>query len=214
MSGSFRTLLPKSEGNSSNDKPAEHSRKRKPVILACQRCRTRKGKCDGGRPSCASCHARGLECEYDDDPNTTPHANLKREYQRLEQQQQDLLELYSMLKDRPEPEANVIFQRLRTGTDIRPLLNFIKEGDLMTQLQSTNAQASLPQESRSTEFLLNLHHPQAYPPLAPLDHPKAQLGLKEKNILNTNPREEYFVTEEDLENARSVLPLIPGCHPC
>lgn len=205
MSGPFRPLLPKSdEGSPPAEIPAEPSRKRKAVTLACQRCRTRKGKCDGARPACWSCSSKGVQCEYDDDPNTTPHANLKREYHRLEQQQQNLLELYGMLKDRPEQEAIVILQRLRAGADIHSLLTFIKEGDLVTQLQASNVTTYLPRETHSTELLLNLNHPQGYPPLAPLDDPKAGLGLKEKNILNTNPRVDYFVTEEDLENARSV----------
>ncbi|KAI7160732.1 hypothetical protein KC349_g3236 [Hortaea werneckii] len=32
---------------------------------ACMRCRARKAKCDGKRPSCQSCVAKGLNCVYD-----------------------------------------------------------------------------------------------------------------------------------------------------
>ncbi|KAF9262043.1 hypothetical protein L218DRAFT_929993 [Marasmius fiardii PR-910] len=32
--------------------------------MACQFCRGRKLKCDGGRPSCANCDRRGYPCVY------------------------------------------------------------------------------------------------------------------------------------------------------
>ncbi|KAI1390332.1 fungal-specific transcription factor domain-containing protein [Hypoxylon trugodes] len=41
-------------------KPAKRER----VALACQRCKTRKQKCDGQRPACASCARLSLKCVY------------------------------------------------------------------------------------------------------------------------------------------------------
>ncbi|KXJ96076.1 fungal-specific transcription factor domain-domain-containing protein [Microdochium bolleyi] len=38
--------------------------KRDRVALACQRCKTRKQKCDGQRPACASCARLSLKCVY------------------------------------------------------------------------------------------------------------------------------------------------------
>ncbi|KAI5990393.1 hypothetical protein EDD15DRAFT_2113726, partial [Pisolithus albus] len=32
--------------------------------MACQFCRGRKLKCDGGRPSCGNCNRRGYPCQY------------------------------------------------------------------------------------------------------------------------------------------------------
>ncbi|TFK36053.1 hypothetical protein BDQ12DRAFT_756189 [Crucibulum laeve] len=32
--------------------------------MACQFCRGRKLKCDGGRPSCANCNRRNYPCVY------------------------------------------------------------------------------------------------------------------------------------------------------
>ncbi|KAI0117437.1 fungal-specific transcription factor domain-containing protein [Daldinia grandis] len=48
------------------DKPAAQRRpaKRERVALACQRCKTRKQKCDGQRPACASCARLSLKCVY------------------------------------------------------------------------------------------------------------------------------------------------------
>jgi hypothetical protein len=206
MSGTFRPLLPRSDGMSPADGPPEKpTRKRKAVTLACQRCRSHKAKCDGGRPACGTCSGKNLECEYDDDPNTTPHANLKREYYRLEREKKELLELYGMMKDRPEAEAIIILQRMRAGTDIQALLSSVKEADLVTQLQLSNVPTFPSRRSLPMETQMNLDHPHAYPSLLPLDDPKAGLGLKEKNILHTNPDDDNIVTREDVVNARSVL---------
>ncbi|KAK4032172.1 hypothetical protein C8A01DRAFT_41381 [Parachaetomium inaequale] len=34
------------------------------IAIACARCKTRKHRCDGGKPKCGNCAARGLECGY------------------------------------------------------------------------------------------------------------------------------------------------------
>ncbi|KAI1802406.1 fungal-specific transcription factor domain-containing protein [Daldinia bambusicola] len=48
------------------EKPAAQRKtaKRERVALACQRCKTRKQKCDGQRPACASCARLSLKCVY------------------------------------------------------------------------------------------------------------------------------------------------------
>ncbi|TCD62681.1 hypothetical protein EIP91_006574 [Steccherinum ochraceum] len=37
-------------------------------VVACNYCRTRKTKCDGGHPTCGSCARRSLQCNYVNDP--------------------------------------------------------------------------------------------------------------------------------------------------
>ncbi|KAI0007454.1 fungal-specific transcription factor domain-containing protein [Xylariaceae sp. FL0662B] len=44
--------------------PPRKPPKRDRVALACQRCKTRKQKCDGQRPACASCARLSLKCIY------------------------------------------------------------------------------------------------------------------------------------------------------
>ncbi|CAK7232464.1 hypothetical protein SBRCBS47491_008280 [Sporothrix bragantina] len=41
-----------------------HPERRARVALACQRCKSRKQKCDGVRPSCSKCNTQGATCEY------------------------------------------------------------------------------------------------------------------------------------------------------
>lgn len=45
--------------------------RRKRVSRACDRCRSKKDKCDGARPTCSSCLASGHSCSYD------PHAKKR-----------------------------------------------------------------------------------------------------------------------------------------
>ncbi|KAF8230411.1 hypothetical protein L208DRAFT_1282146, partial [Tricholoma matsutake] len=42
----------------------EGPRMPKRTAMACQFCRGRKLKCDGGRPSCSNCDRRGYPCAY------------------------------------------------------------------------------------------------------------------------------------------------------
>lgn len=60
-------------------------RKRAPLAsVACQDCRRRKTKCDGGKPSCSNCTKRGVpSCTYDLEPNQSRVAAYK---QKIEQQ--------------------------------------------------------------------------------------------------------------------------------
>ncbi|KAJ5248631.1 hypothetical protein N7468_000082 [Penicillium chermesinum] len=49
----------------------ENAPRRKRVSRACDRCRSKKDKCDGIRPTCSACQASGLACCYD------PHAKKR-----------------------------------------------------------------------------------------------------------------------------------------
>ncbi|KAA1477746.1 hypothetical protein DENSPDRAFT_844943 [Dentipellis sp. KUC8613] len=49
---------------------------------ACQRCRERKAKCTGTRPSCARCTARGYACHYTSDTRSTRPAKPRRRQKR------------------------------------------------------------------------------------------------------------------------------------
>ncbi|KAM3415162.1 hypothetical protein BST61_g10285 [Cercospora zeina] len=45
--------------------PAEAAKKRRAVVsMACERCRSRKSKCDGERPVCSPCANQSQECRY------------------------------------------------------------------------------------------------------------------------------------------------------
>ncbi|KAL2065508.1 hypothetical protein VTL71DRAFT_3178 [Oculimacula yallundae] len=53
------------EGEELKKKSAKHGGPRKRVSQACDKCRSRKDKCDGKKPACSTCIANGRECTYD-----------------------------------------------------------------------------------------------------------------------------------------------------
>ncbi|KAK2759365.1 hypothetical protein FQN54_002843 [Arachnomyces sp. PD_36] len=69
MAETLRTSLPDgfqpwqantAEEQDKQPRPAKRAR----VALACQRCKSRKQKCDGGHPSCSKCRHLQAQCEY------------------------------------------------------------------------------------------------------------------------------------------------------
>ncbi|KAJ5138107.1 transcriptional regulator family: Fungal Specific TF [Penicillium atrosanguineum] len=53
------------------DEGSDKAPRRKRVSRACDRCRSKKDKCDGARPTCSACQASGQPCSYD------PHAKKR-----------------------------------------------------------------------------------------------------------------------------------------
>ncbi|KAJ5909196.1 hypothetical protein N7495_001878 [Penicillium taxi] len=53
------------------DEGSDKAPRRKRVSRACDRCRSKKDKCDGVRPTCSACQASGQTCSYD------PHAKKR-----------------------------------------------------------------------------------------------------------------------------------------
>ncbi|CAJ2501292.1 Uu.00g041450.m01.CDS01 [Anthostomella pinea] len=77
-----------SEQSAAHRKPGKRDR----VALACQRCKTRKQKCDGQRPACASCARLSLKCVYI--VPLVPAAGEKKIYIRALEQRVAELESY------------------------------------------------------------------------------------------------------------------------
>lgn len=57
---------PKSDSTNRMSSSKDYPRRR--ALQACQICRARKTKCDNERPSCGSCEALGVECNYNEAP--------------------------------------------------------------------------------------------------------------------------------------------------
>ncbi|KAK6822417.1 hypothetical protein PG989_001317 [Apiospora arundinis] len=209
-SSTFRRLLPKVQASLDSNEPGEPVKKRKLVSLACARCRSHKTKCDGHRPSCGSCRARTVDCVYDDDPNTTPTANLRRQYHHLAEQHQSFHELFEMLRSRPEDEALVILQRLRSSGNVQSTLHHVKEGYLLADTRMVGGQGPEanddvpfpPCPKNREEVMLGVDHSNAYPFLPPLEEIQSALGYKMRNITDANPDEDDWATAAEVENAK------------
>ncbi|KAK7937323.1 uncharacterized protein PG986_014191 [Apiospora aurea] len=190
-SSTFRRLLPKDEASSVPNEPAEPVKKRKLVSLACARCRSHKTKCDGQRPSCGSCRARSVDCTYDDDPNTTPTANLRRQYHHLAEQHQSFHELFGLLRSRPEDEALIILQRLRSSGNVQSTLHHVKEGYLLADSRMVGTEANdvpfPPCPKNREEVMLGVYHSNAYPFLPPSRRPNLRSATRCETLPRPTP---------------------------
>lgn len=86
-------------------------------------------KRDGERPDLGACRQHRTKREYDDcDPDTMPHANLRREYQHLVGKVAGYFQLLELLRTRPKEEATLILEQLRGNRSAHAVLGLIKEG--------------------------------------------------------------------------------------
>jgi hypothetical protein len=134
---------------------------------------------------------------------------MKKRFRSLEGEYADLLELFHMLKHRPKADAYSILDRIRAGDDFRDTLAFIKEGDLLTATHlltpgKTNA-SLLPSPRSRVEGFMNITHPIAYPPLAPLNDPAAGLGEQRTSLMEVSPEEVEEQTGHPAKKARCVV---------
>ncbi|KAI8627220.1 hypothetical protein F5Y19DRAFT_477789 [Xylariaceae sp. FL1651] len=207
MSQPLRPIFPKADGAlQPHDQTGSNYGRRDAVLLACQKCRARKVKCDGHRPSCSPCRSRGFRCEFKDKPNETAYTDLKRRFHELEQQHMELVELYDMLKSRPEAEAYTILQRLRSKADVHSITSSIKEADLLVQHEPTSTSSrgsSSSQPSFTTETLLNIHHPNAYPQQPLPNGETADSRPQTISMSGTTLEEHKFPPHKDMRDARA-----------
>ncbi|KAF4548231.1 Nitrogen assimilation transcription factor nit-4-like protein [Elsinoe fawcettii] len=136
---SHRALLPaptnQYDGEQSRDHTAfsqktQSKPKRAQISVACEVCRRRKAKCDGQRPDCSPCRARGLDCRYSADENATRMMTLKRKYQAASEKNDELEDILTFMRDGPLSQASIMLDRLRAGVDISQLTQLARSADI------------------------------------------------------------------------------------
>ncbi|KAH6874296.1 hypothetical protein B0T10DRAFT_521993 [Thelonectria olida] len=85
------------------------------VWPACKDCRQSKVKCDGRRPHCGTCIAKGRSCRYESQVGQSRRAALRSRLQALEK-------LFSALQGRPGEEADRLLQQIRSADDFSSLV--------------------------------------------------------------------------------------------
>ncbi|KAK8187837.1 uncharacterized protein BKA78DRAFT_171578 [Phyllosticta capitalensis] len=76
------------------DRPKTKTPRSHVTAVACSPCQHRKSKCDGKRPTCSSCEARGrTDCVYDMAGDQRRTSSLKQTIVKLEQENQTLKEV-------------------------------------------------------------------------------------------------------------------------
>ncbi|KAI1118714.1 putative C6 transcription factor [Nemania sp. NC0429] len=100
--------------------------------IACNPCRRSKIKCDGDRPFCLKCRARGQTCVYEFPQEGVSRTSARKEIiSDLQGQVHDLRDLLRHISHRPDEEAQEILSRLRRSEDPVLLAHSIRQADLL-----------------------------------------------------------------------------------
>ncbi|KAI0163355.1 hypothetical protein BJ166DRAFT_292377 [Pestalotiopsis sp. NC0098] len=141
----LRRLLPAPTTATTTAAPMPRRPPKQPnVPTACYCCRQQKMKCSGERPVCGRCAKRSLDCQYASQPGETSSQALRRNYETLRHQETIHTELIDLLRSLPDQEAQIVLQKLRSGSDVAVIVDQVKAGSLL--LQMSQAQP-LPDES-------------------------------------------------------------------
>ncbi|OJJ47807.1 hypothetical protein ASPZODRAFT_141377 [Penicilliopsis zonata CBS 506.65] len=166
---------------------------------ACNACRKRRAKCNGGLPKCVACVTRKTECVYDLKSDGRRTRALRQDHDSLRDQTRDLSAIYELLKSVSEEEAIRALQLLKTAPDPSTALATIQGNLLATNSPSLGKAASavLPPMSSIYEVELIARHSSSYPRLEPLTLENIDLDL-----LNCKPLFKF----RNQKNAQSVPP--------
>ncbi|GAB1744575.1 hypothetical protein NU219Hw_g1977t1 [Hortaea werneckii] len=124
-----KAIAPKPEEvHTSLTTPAASEYKARRILTrnACMRCRARKAKCNGKRPSCQSCLAKGLNCVYDIAcEDITKMQSLQSRLEDMEKQLgsrtaelESCMDSIRRLQHATEGEADDLLARFRAGQNI------------------------------------------------------------------------------------------------
>ncbi|KAH7113806.1 hypothetical protein B0J11DRAFT_140351 [Dendryphion nanum] len=158
---SLRPLLPT---KNPRPPPSAPLPKRKRATLACDACRTKRNRCDGGQP-CVACQSRDSMCTYATPKDTETRSTvLRRQNMELREEVATLRDLIDHLKSMPVDAVHDALQRLQAGFDPAVVVQTFKgevPGPRLSEQET--AQAILPPIHSSKEFELLVRHPIAYP---------------------------------------------------
>ncbi|KAJ4023756.1 hypothetical protein NW761_014378 [Fusarium oxysporum] len=151
MSSRYRPLLPNTTPASSSTEDASGSQsqsslsgltkiQRAGTRTACESCRKKKTRCNGGKPMCKRCIETTTDCIYRTDEEEKSLLALEGRNSELMTELEQLRELYSMIHSRSTEEAQEIFNRIRTNSDPIEVLQMVKASELLLQ-------GTLPEET-------------------------------------------------------------------
>ncbi|KAM0541612.1 hypothetical protein ACHAPJ_013159 [Fusarium lateritium] len=130
----LRRLLPARDRPPPPSAPSISRPRLNPVVAACDACRKHKVKCSGDRPTCRRCLQRRVPCHYVARPGETRSQALHRSTNNAETHPTIHEELIGLLKNLPEKDAQDVLQRIRSGTNVRSVVNHVKTGDILLQM--------------------------------------------------------------------------------
>lgn len=85
-------------------------------------------QCDGQRPTCNACVHKNTVCAWTADPDAPPIVALKRKYDALKKDSQDMRNVLNLLRTQPEKEARENLSLIRASNDLDSALSSISQG--------------------------------------------------------------------------------------
>lgn len=122
---------PHDDETNENSSTAE-KHKRTQVKSACMRCRKRKAKCSGDRPSCQSCSQRNEECIYNIAEGLTRAEDNTEKLRAALMLNEDLNAFIDALRFNTNAVSTELFARLRCGEPVEDLLTLVRAEVLPT----------------------------------------------------------------------------------
>ncbi|EWZ88210.1 hypothetical protein BFJ70_g13905 [Fusarium oxysporum] len=222
MSKRYRQLLPvppsenlppnsqpsgsSSTPRSSSDEPLK--RQRIGTQLACNSCRKRKIRCDGGKPMCEACRRRGEKkpCTYAE----------TRSSDQTSKETEQILVLFDILKTAPETQAIDILRVVRSHTDLDTAVSIIQPR--ITQTISDHERSPEHPRHLGLEAELMARHSLAFPALQPLEYSILKKSFSASRTSSTTHNDENTpMTNSDLnpfpdhDPTRSLTPALSPC---
>ncbi|EMD69258.1 hypothetical protein COCSADRAFT_130800 [Bipolaris sorokiniana ND90Pr] len=153
MNKSFRQILP-ATGRVDRGPPVGSidNQQKKSRSQACEPCRISKTKCTSEKPTCRACLERNTVCRYVE----TEARQAKRKYEDLRREQSAHEELIRLMQTLPEQDAFELFKRVRARGDVSAILNHVRDGGLLSQMQlipETRLRYELPYSRDMPELL-------------------------------------------------------------
>lgn len=121
------------QGSGADNRVAFTRQKRRQVASACANCRRRKEKCDDKRPTCGACARRGVVCNNvtkGDEVSLT--STLRTRNAALKQENDQLRQLFSILRRASATGGQELLTRLRVAEDPIQILSSIQESTLIS----------------------------------------------------------------------------------
>ncbi|KAF2164523.1 hypothetical protein M409DRAFT_56365 [Zasmidium cellare ATCC 36951] len=146
--------------------------KRSTTLAACRRCRQRKKRCDGNRPTCSECERSNIACDYKAvAANETRGRAARRHTAALQMQLDEIAASLTRLKLMSHDDAVFYLSTLRSASDPVTVLRSVGNGIPTLPVsvsESSNILRILHSTRTGLDCALGLEHPKLYP-LLPME---------------------------------------------
>lgn len=124
--------------------------KRQAVVGACERCRSKKIKCDGQRP-CSTCTKKNVRCIFTVEANESHQEARKRKFGEVSQAHNEAQDVLSAIANSDEKTALELFNGIRRGQSVAAILRDSRKG-------SESRAQDLDHQQRRKLFIMALVH--------------------------------------------------------